>query len=64
MPILAGEVVSAGDILQVRARDNTALARIQPIYQPHLEEDSWALRLRRYGAFAAFGCWPGSPCSP
>jgi mannuronan synthase len=52
---LAGEVVSAGDILQVRARDNTALARIQPVYQPRLEDDSWPVRVRRYGAFAAFG---------
>jgi alginate biosynthesis protein Alg44 len=52
---LAGEVVSAGDILQVRGRDNTAPARIQPVYEPDLEEDSWAAKLRRYGAFAGFG---------
>ena len=52
---LAGEVVSAGDILQVRSRDNTAAGRVQPVYNPYLEDDSWAARLRRYGAIAAFG---------
>ena len=52
---LAGEVVSAGDILQVRARDNTAPARIQPVYRPYPEDEAWSARLRRYGAFAAFG---------
>ncbi|MGH6899520.1 MAG: PilZ domain-containing protein [Geminicoccaceae bacterium] len=51
---LAGEVVSAGDILQVRARDNHLPTRIQPIYQPDLDDDSWTVR-RRYGAFAALG---------
>lgn len=51
---LAGEVVSAGDILQVR-RDNTASARIQPIYESPPEDDTWAAKLRRYGALATFG---------
>jgi alginate biosynthesis protein Alg44 len=52
---LAGEVVSAGDILQVRARDNTAAARLQPGYEPFLEDESWAVKLRHYGALAGFG---------
>jgi alginate biosynthesis protein Alg44 len=52
---LAGEVVSAGDILQVRNREHTAAGRLQPVYDPHLENDSGATRLRRYGAIAAFG---------
>jgi alginate biosynthesis protein Alg44 len=52
---LAGEVVSAGDILQVRARDNTVPARIQPVYEPYPEDEARTARLRRYGAFAAFG---------
>jgi mannuronan synthase len=52
---LSGEVVSAGDILQVRARDNTAVGRLQPVYEPFPQEEAWAVKLRRYGAFAAFG---------
>jgi multidrug resistance efflux pump len=41
--------------LQVRGRDNSAPARLQPVYDPYLENDSWALKLRRFGTFAAFG---------
>lgn len=52
---LSGEVVSAGDILQVRARDNTAPARLQALYSPRSENELWALRLRRYGAITGFG---------
>jgi mannuronan synthase len=52
---LAGEVVSAGDILQVRARDNTAPSRRHPVYEADLAEDSFATKLRRYGAFTGFG---------
>ena len=52
---LSGEVVSAGDILQVRARDNTAPARLQAIYNPYGENELWAARLRRYGTIAGFG---------
>jgi len=51
---LAGEVVSAGDILQVRARDNTAPARIEPVYDPYPAARPWSARLRRVGAFVAF----------
>jgi alginate biosynthesis protein Alg44 len=46
---LSGEVVSAGDILQVRARDNTARARVQPLHAILPEDEPWVLRLRRYG---------------
>ncbi len=52
---LSGEVVSAGDILQVRARDNTAEARLQAVYSPLVEDEPAARRLRRYGTYAGFG---------
>lgn len=52
---LAGEVVSASDILQVRARDNTAPARLQPVYEPRPADEAWPARVRRHGALAAFG---------
>jgi mannuronan synthase len=52
---LAGEVVSAGDILQVRARDNSVPARLQAVYSPYGENELWAARLRRYGTIAGFG---------
>lgn len=52
---LSGEVVSAGDILQVRARDNTAQPRIHATYDPYAEETSWRTAAKRYGAYAGFG---------
>lgn len=52
---LSGEVVSAGDILQVRARDNTAQSRIQATYDPYAEVPSWRTAVKRYGAYAGFG---------
>jgi alginate biosynthesis protein Alg44 len=52
---LSGEVVSAGDILQVRAHDNTAQARLQAVYSPFIDDESGLSRLRRYGGYAAFG---------
>lgn len=52
---LSGEVVSAGDILQVRARDNTAQARLQAVYDPYAQDEPWSARLKRYGAYAGFG---------
>jgi mannuronan synthase len=52
---LSGEVVSAGDILQVRAGDNTAPARLQALYDPYGKDQPWTARLRRYGTTAAFG---------
>ncbi len=52
---LSGEVVSAGDILQVRARDNTAEARLQAVYNPLVEDESAARSCRRYGTYAGFG---------
>ena len=39
---LSGEVVSAGDILQVRGRDSSAPARLQAIYNPYGEDELWA----------------------
>ena len=58
---LSGEVVSAGDILQVRGRENTAMARYQPLDELFPQEESWSstrqalrrlcrLRRRRPGA--------------
>ena len=52
---LSGEVVSAGDILQVRARDNTAEARLQAVYNPLVQDKSAARQLRRYGTYTGFG---------
>jgi mannuronan synthase len=53
---LSGEVVSAGDILQVRGRENTAMARYQPLdelFSP--QEEPWSSTVRRYGVYAGFG---------
>jgi alginate biosynthesis protein Alg44 len=52
---LSGEVVSAGDILQVRSRENTAAARYQSIDELFPQEESWASAIRRYGVYAGFG---------
>jgi alginate biosynthesis protein Alg44 len=51
---LSGEVVSAGDILQLRARDNTASARLQAVYNSYGESELRDVRLRRYGTIAVF----------
>lgn len=51
---LSGEVVSAGDILQVRARDNTARARLQAVYEPPVRDEVWTDRLGRYGVYGGF----------
>jgi alginate biosynthesis protein Alg44 len=52
---LSGEVVSAGNILQVRVRDNSAPIRLQALHNPYGEDELWAARLRRYGTIAGFG---------
>jgi alginate biosynthesis protein Alg44 len=52
---LSGEVVSAGDILQLRGRDSTAQARLQAIYHPLIVDEDRIGRLKRYGALASFG---------
>jgi mannuronan synthase len=52
---LSGEVVSAGDILQLRSHDSNAQARLQAIYSPLAADESWLGRLKRYGAPAGFG---------
>jgi mannuronan synthase len=52
---LSGEVVSAGDILQVRGRDHSAMARYQPLEELFPQEEPWANTLRRYGVYAGFG---------
>jgi alginate biosynthesis protein Alg44 len=52
---LSGEVVSAGDILQVRGRENTAKARYQPVDDLFPREETWSTALRRYGVYAGFG---------
>jgi alginate biosynthesis protein Alg44 len=52
---LSGEVVSAGDILQVWGRDSSAPARLQAVYNPYGEDELWTAKLRRYGIVAGFG---------
>jgi alginate biosynthesis protein Alg44 len=51
---LSGEVVSAGDILQVRGRDNSAAARAQPVYTALTEGQTAASPLWRYAPYAGF----------
>ena len=51
---LSGEVVSAGDILQIRARDTAARARPQPDLSG-LEPESWSDRSRRYVLYGLLG---------
>jgi mannuronan synthase len=51
---LAGELVSAGDLLQARARGNTAPARIQATDEAGGDETPWPAN-RRYGTYASFG---------
>jgi alginate biosynthesis protein Alg44 len=50
---LAGELVSAGDLLQVRAGGNTAPARMQAAYAAGADEMPWPASTR-YGAYASF----------
>jgi mannuronan synthase len=52
---LSGEVVSAGDILQLRSHDSTAQARLQAIFRPLSDEEDRTRQLKRYGALAGFG---------
>jgi alginate biosynthesis protein Alg44 len=52
---LSGEVMSAGDLLQLRARDDTAAARLEALYAPVAETELRGGRLKRYAAWIAFG---------
>jgi alginate biosynthesis protein Alg44 len=52
---LSGEVVSAGDILQVRGRENTAMARYQSVDDLFPQEEAWSTAIKRYGVYAGFG---------
>ena len=51
---LSGEVVSAGDILQVRGRDNTAAARTQPVYTTIADDQPASGALRQYAPYVGF----------
>ena len=59
---LAGELVSAGDLLQARARGNTAPARMQAAYEACADEAPWPASTR-YRAYASFAL-AGLACSP
>jgi len=52
---LSGEVVSAGDILQVRSRENTAPARQQQVDDLFPQEQTLSASIKRYGVYAGFG---------
>jgi len=52
---LSGEVVSAGDILQVRSRGNTAMGRQQRVEDLFPQEQTLSGSLKRYGVYAGFG---------
>jgi alginate biosynthesis protein Alg44 len=52
---LSGEVVSAGDILQVRSRANTTMARQQQIDDLFPKEQTLSASVKRYGVYAGFG---------
>jgi len=51
---LSGEVVSAGDVLQVRGRENTATARQSQIENLFPQEQSLSGSIKRYGVYAGF----------
>jgi alginate biosynthesis protein Alg44 len=51
---LSGEVVSAGDVLQVRGRENTAMAR-QQVNDLFPQEQPLSAAVKRYGVYAGFG---------
>ncbi len=48
-------MVSAGDLLQQRARDDTAAARLEAVYGPVADTGRRGGRLRRYAAWIGFG---------
>jgi mannuronan synthase len=53
---LSGEVVSAGDLLQLRARDDTAAARLEAaVSGPVAETELGGGRVKRYAAWTGFG---------
>ena len=51
----SSDLVSAGDILQLRSHDSSAQARLQAIYNPLTHDEDRIGRLKRYGALAGFG---------
>ncbi|WGF86408.1 HlyD family efflux transporter periplasmic adaptor subunit [Marinivivus vitaminiproducens] len=52
---LSGEVISAGDVLQVRSRDNRAQARQTTVFNPFEHEEKLGQRMRRYAGYGALG---------
>ena len=60
---LAGELVSAGDLLQARARGNTAPVAIQAAYDAGADDDAVA-RQPALSHLRVVRDSPGSPCSP
>lgn len=51
---LSGEVVSAGDVLQVRSRENALAARQQQATDLFPQEQGLSASLKRYGVYAGF----------
>lgn len=52
---LSGEVVSAGDILQVRSRGSSAITRQQRVEDLFPQEQTMSASVKRYGVYAGFG---------
>jgi alginate biosynthesis protein Alg44 len=52
---LSGEVVSAGDVLQVRGREHTATTRRQQVDDLFPQEQPWSASIKRYAVYAGFG---------
>jgi alginate biosynthesis protein Alg44 len=52
---LSGEVVSAGDVLQVRGREHTATTRRQQVDDLFPQEQPWSAPIKRYAVYAGFG---------
>ena len=52
---LSGEVVSAGDVLQVRSHHNVAQARPPALYAPLPDDQARAAQLKRYAGLVGFG---------
>lgn len=59
---LSGEIVSAGDILQVRGRDNTAIARERAVYNPYEEFETMGAKVRRYLGYLGLGLVTAALC--
>jgi alginate biosynthesis protein Alg44 len=52
---LSGEVVSAGDILQIRSRDSHSRGRLPPDFLTAPQMEPWQDKMRRYGLLGALG---------